>query len=266
MSIVLALGVLAAVSGAGPLMSMAPPDDAAVREALQKLSRRTLFFGHQSVGANVLEGVARVAAANGGGLRVVEVTAPGAPFAAGALSHALVGSNGDPLSKLTGFAGLLAESPAPPELAFVKLCWADFGPGTDAAALFRAYRERLASLAGLHPKTTFVHVTVPLTTVQSGPKAFLKRLLRRAPYGAAENEAREAYNALLRQAYAGREPLFDLARLESTAPDGAAVTHEEHGQRTPMLFSGYTGDGGHLNAAGQDRVARALLVYLAGLP
>ena len=60
----------------------------------------------------------------------------------------------------------------------------------------------------------FVHVTVPLTAAQSGLKSLVKRPMGRAP----DNVRLEEYNQLLRRTYAGREPIFDLARLESISP------------------------------------------------
>jgi lysophospholipase L1-like esterase len=59
----------------------------------------------------------------------------------------------------------------------------------------------------------------------------------------------------------GSEPLFDLARIEATRPDGGTETL--NGVRA--LVSSYSSDGGHLNAAGADVVARALVTYLATL-
>jgi lysophospholipase L1-like esterase len=106
-------------------------------------------------------------------------------------------------------------------------------------------------------------VTLPLTTVQTGLKAFAKRLLGRAPYGTVENVRREEYNELLRAAYAGREPLFDLARIESTAPDGSAVRVRWQGAVAPALAAQYTDDGGHLNVEGRRRAARELIAVLA---
>ena len=114
-----------------------------------------------------------------------------------------------------------------------------------------------------NPRTTFVHVTLPLTTAQSGWKALAKRLVGRAPYGTIENVRREQYNALMRRAYAGREPLFDLARIESTAPDGSAVTVAWDGTVAPAMAAAYTDDGGHLNEKGRLVAARALLAVLA---
>lgn len=255
---------LAAALAAGATAATPSPTDLA--DDLARLSRRRILFGHQSVGRNILDGVERLAASRGVGLSVLEISAPG-PLRAGTLSHAYVGVNGDPRSKLAAFERLLDGSgDAPPDIALVKLCYVDVSADTDTAGLFEAYRAKMRDLAARSPKTIFVHVTVPLTTLQSGPKAWLKRLLGREPYGALENGKREDFNARLRAAYAGREPLFDLARLEATTASGLPVTIESQGRRIPALDPAITSDGGHLDAAGQDRIARALVSYLASLP
>jgi lysophospholipase L1-like esterase len=147
----------------------------------------------------------------------------------------------------------------------VKLCYVDFHAGTDPAALFARYQSTLAELKRRHPGTTFVHFTAPLTITQGGWKPLVKKLIGRET-SEPENARREAYNALVRSAYQGKEPLFDVARLESTRPDGGAETVAWKGQQVPVLVPAYTDDGAHLNAAGQDRVARALVAFLAGLP
>lgn len=264
------LGILAvALVTSAALVAPAPlevPDSTRTAQALGRLGERRVFFGHQSVGANVLQGLARLSAAHGAPVRVTEIRGPGGQLSAGTFGHAYVGTNGDAFAKLREFGDALGVLQPSPDLAFVKFCWADFGPRADVEPLFRAYQERLADLTRRHPTTRFIHVTVPLTTVQSGPKAWVKRLLGRAPYGALENEAREAFNARLRAAYEGREPVFDLARLAARAPDGTEAAYTWQGRRTLALADAYTNDGGHLNPAGQDRVASALAAYLAALP
>jgi hypothetical protein len=81
-----------------------------------------------------------------------------------------------------------------------------------------------------------------------------------------ENIRRQEYNNLLRQAYQGREPIFDLARVESTTADGRAATATWQGKSVPILVKEYTDDGGHLNALGRTRAARELIAVLAALP
>ena len=219
---------------------------AQVRADLERVAQRDVFFAHQSVGRNVLDGVARLAFDAGVAVRIRDE---------------LAGVNGDPDSKLRAFAAAVDASA--PEVALLKLCWADFDAGTDAAALFRRYRTAIDALRARHPATVFVHVTAPLVTVQGGIGARIKKLAGASPGGFEANARRDEYNRLLRQAYEGREPIFDLARVESTAPDGRPSLAEWNGSAVPSLAAAYTDDGGHLNREGSARAAKALLAVLA---
>lgn len=243
-----------------------PSDEARLRAGLAALSRRRVFVGHQSVGVNVLDGLRALAIESGTPLRIVEVTAADRPVD-GAVLHGFVAANGRPELKLESFARMFRAGPAlGAELALLKFCYADFEASTDVRALFSRYQAMIADLRRVSTRTTFVHVTVPLTTIQGGPKALIKRLLGRTPYGVEENARRAEYNALLRAAYQGKEPIFDLAAIESTGPDGREVTLEWSGRRIPILADEYTDDGGHLNDRGSRRAARALITQLAAIP
>jgi hypothetical protein len=224
--------------------------DPVLRRELARVAGQRVIFGHQSVGANVLEGLRVLAARERMAVPVTGIR---------------VAENGDPLRKLRGFEQAMAGEGAGADIALLKFCYADIGPETDVRALFEAYRAAMARLRVAHPGTAFVHVTVPLTDLQRGPRALAKRLLGRPLHGTVENFRREEYNALLRAQYRGREPVFDLARVESTAPDGAAVRVAWEGRLAPALAHEYTDDGGHLNAAGRLRAARELLGVLAGV-
>ncbi|HET7362210.1 MAG TPA: SGNH/GDSL hydrolase family protein [Burkholderiales bacterium] len=239
----------------------ASASDEALRADLSLLATKRIYFAHQSVGANILQGVAELAQGAGVPLRIVQ-SPRAADVPAGAFGHFFVPENGAPLEKLANFEKALG-SGAGIDIALIKFCYVDIDASTDAAALFARYQATIAELRAENPHTVFVHVTLPLTTVQTGPKALAKRLLGRAPYGTIENVRREQYNALMRRAYAGREPLFDLARLESHAPDGAAASVAWDGSVAPALANAYTDDGGHLNARGRDLAARELIRVLA---
>jgi hypothetical protein len=195
-----------------------------------------IYFGHQSVGANILQGV-----------KELGVSLP--------VKDEFLAENGDPLRKLENFKAALGEG-SRFDVALVKFCYVDVNAETDTRTLFERYRVTIAELQAKNPRTVFVHATLPLTTVQTGPKAWAKRLLGRAPYGTIENLRRAEYNTLLRRAYAGREPIFDLARLESIAPDGSAVTVTWNGATAPAMSPAYSDDGGHLNANGRARAAQ----------
>lgn len=202
-----------------------------------------IYFGHQSVGANILQGIKEL----------------GAPLS---IKDEFLPENGEPLRKIENFAKAVGEG-SRYDIALMKFCYVDIDADTDVQALFARYRDTIVELQAKNPRTTFVHVTLPLTTVQTGPKALIKRLLGRAPYGTIENVRRAEYNSLLRRTYGGREPIFDLARIESTAPDGTVATATWKGSTVPAMAAAYTDDGGHLNAAGRVRAAREFLAVLS---
>lgn len=202
-----------------------------------------VFFGHQSVGANVLDGV--------------EEVGPGRVH----FEHRLLGTNGDPLSKLAAFELAVAEVAGRVHLAFFKFCYADFTALTDVDALFAAYQHTLSRLQSAYPRVAFAHVTVPLTVVQGGVTGWVKRHLGLGAWGELENVKRHAFNQRLRDAYRGA-PLFDLALVESTRADGTQETWRFAGLAAPKLRADFTDDGGHLNQQGRLVVARALLSFL----
>ncbi len=238
--------------------------DASLRSELDRVAQRRIFFGHQSVGNNLLDGVKQLAAMVGAPVNVVEVKAASAVGSA-MIGHALIPENGEPLKKLKSFEQAMSSKSASLDIAFMKFCYVDFTAETNATALFESYRSTLDALQAKNPGTTFVHVTAPLIVVQGGIKAGVKRLLGNAPYGTLENMRREEYNTLLRQAYQGRAPIFDLAKVESTSPDGTVETVEWKGRAAPAMAPVYSDDGGHLNAVGKLRAARELVSILASI-
>ena len=70
----------------------------------------------------------------------------------------------------------------------------------------------------------------------------------------------------MRNAYRGREPVFDLATIESTRPDGRREAIRAGSRSGYALVPAYTSDNSHLNEQGRRRVAEELLVFLARLP
>jgi hypothetical protein len=211
--------------------------------------RARVFFGHQSVGENILEGIRAIIAP-----RKLEWV------------DAKIGTNEQPLSKLEAFRSAVTEGVGKgASLALMKFCYIDFNAATDVGALFGSYKRTMVDLERECPKTTFVHFTAPLTTVASGPKAWVQKALGRAASGERENEKRHAYSDLLRAEYSGKEPVFDLAAIES-----GGLAHprrfELEGRSLPMLAPAFTDDGGHLNAKGRRVVAAELLRFLARVP
>jgi hypothetical protein len=231
-----------------------------------KLAAKHIYFGHQSVGGNIMEGVDELVRQYPRlGLRVQAADAPPGD-SAGVFLHGAIGRNGDPRLKTEDFARRLEGGLGDRvDIAFHKYCFADILDTTDVESVFSNYRSTMERLHAKYPRAVFVHVTAPLVRVQSGPRALLKKLLGQPPGRYPANFNRERFNALMRQAYAGREPFFDLAALESTRPDGARERIAFGGRSGYALYPGYTGDGSHLNEEGRRRTAEALLVLLADL-
>lgn len=255
--------LLALVALGATAVAHSAVDDANLRENLERIAQQRIFFGHQSVGVNLLEGIKQLSTMAGVPVRIVEVkTASDVKQAM--IGQTFIAENEYPLKKLKSFEDDMGSKPTGLDIAFMKFCYVDFTAETDAKALFTRYRTTIEGLKARNPGTTFVHVTAPLTSEQGGTKEFVKRMLGRG--GSAVNVRREEYNSLLRKTYQGREPIFDLARVESTAPDGAAVTVEWNGIVAPAMDSVYTDDGGHLNSIGKLRAARELISVLAAIP
>ena len=250
------LTTMAATSTAGT------SGDDTLRPQLQRIASQRIYFGHQSVGDNLLSGVARLAEQAGVPLQIQKLASDqergGAEFL-----ESYIAENTQPLKKLQSFEDALAQQRPRMDIAAMKFCFIDFSAQTDAKSLFAQYSARMDRVRREHPGLRIVHITTPLTVVQTGFKASLKRMLGRAPYGLLENQRREEYNRLLRQAYAGKEPVFDLAQLESTLPDGSPLRVEWEGQQVPALVPAYSSDGEHLNALGQLTAARQFIKVLA---
>ena len=254
--------LLAGCSGHAP----PPPEPQALRADLETVAHARVLFGRQSVGRNVLAGLAQLAEDNGVALRIQEIDGE-PPDGRPGLFHARIGVNGDPAGKIDAFVQLL-ERPARPryDAALMELCYLDFGsearrPVTPAALVAR-YLAAVRSLAARRPDVRLVHVTAPLRAEPPGWKSRLKRLLGRETEEDADNVLRNDYNAQLVSAVAGA-PLFDLALVESTRPDGRTSEFRRSGRAVRTLAPEYTTDGGHLNPGGSRRAAIALVQALA---
>ena len=234
---------------------------------LTAVARTRVFFGHQSVGMNVLEAVPGIYADHGVSAPPIEQgrTEPGAN--GGFIAHQFIGENEKTLLKLEDFDRTMRGGMGRQvDVALMKFCYVDITTSTDVDALFARYRDTMAALERDFPDVTFIHVTVPLTTepgLFTELKIRLKTLLgRRDGRGQPANVARERLNALIRGEYAGRH-LFDLAAIESTKPDGTRVSGRYDNQRYFALYDGYATDMAFLNAVGSKIAATAFLEAIA---
>jgi hypothetical protein len=233
---------------------------------LAKLASKRIYFGHMSVGNNIIQGVQEIFQSHPHLLLAVHETEDVESLGQGFFAHSRIGDNMQPLKKVHNFAEKMdAGLGNQAEIAFFKFCYIDIMADQDTDQVLATYQQTMSNLQHKYPKTTFVHVTVPLTVVQTGWKVPIKKLLGKAPGGYLDNIKRNQFNQKLLSTYAGKEPVFDLARVEATRPDGSVATFEWEGNTYLGMSENYASDGRHLNEQGRRYVAEQLLVFLANI-
>jgi hypothetical protein len=232
---------------------------------LKVVGNMRIFFGHQSVGKNILEGISDISAGADHKINIVESREVKAKDEAVFL-HASIGKNKDPFSKIADFREIVENGiSGKTDVAFFKFCYVDFDQMTDIQSIFQKYQETLQSLKESYPQIIFVHLTVPLVESSLNLKDYIKKIIGKSIPSQEGNITRCKFNTLLREKYEGKEPIFDLAKIESTYPDGKREVFKKSGSTFYALVPAYTYDGGHLNEAGRKLVAAKLLLLLASL-
>lgn len=237
-----------------------------VESDLRTVAGARVFFGHQSVGRNILDGIRMLSERTGVAIRIEEV-GDGPPPAGAGLFHANVGENGMPGSKIDEFASRVGGAgEASYDAAVLKFCYVDLEEAdveiADPAELFLRYRDMISTLQSTRPGLSIVPATMPLMAEPPGKKTRIKRLLGMATWRDEANRLRNEYNAMVRSELSTPE-LFDIARIEATHADGTRSTFNANGERIEMLAPEYTDDGGHLNDEGKLLVAAGFLRSLS---
>lgn len=220
----------------------------------------TLFFGHQSVGENIVTGLTElIETGASGSFTITDTKQPDGP----GFFHSKIGENRDPLKKMDEFKQILmADSGANINIAFMKLCYVDITADTDIESLFTSYTEMVSELEQAYPQIRLIHLTVPLRTFETGIKGLAKRILGKDK-SIPENRARNLYNRFVVNRFGSSEALFDLAALESTNPDGTREFRTRKGEKIYGLSPYLSNDGGHLNEKGRKFIASSLLLFIS---
>jgi hypothetical protein len=210
------------------------------------------YFVHASVGSNIMDGIRSLNASDPSRYKLTAVTAGATP--PGALRKGSIyeygRGNPDWHSKVDGFATYLSNGWGnKANVVLNKFCYIDPGATLQYYALANANNTAMSQLESLYPNTTFVYMTIPLTTGRDS-----------------DNIKRNTFNTQLREwVAANNKVLFDVADIEAYDSNNAAQTFVSGGQSYQMLYSDYTSDGGHLSTAGQRRVALGFYALGAGL-
>lgn len=232
------------------------------KQAMQIIKDSRILFAHKSVGNNILSGLKDLSDETGIELNVKKID--NKPIESKKIfAHSMGGKNDYPKTKIDSFTAKLKElnNELVPEVAFLKLCYVDIKPNTDVNELFSYYKEKIESLKKEKPDTTFVHLTVPLQSNPNSIKTKIKRLIGRQIWEEASNIKRNEFNQLINKSYKG-EPIFDIARIESTRKDGSREQFMEDGKVYYSMSPEYTTDGGHLNKLGENIVATEMVNFL----
>lgn len=200
----------------------------------ERLRGARIFFGHQSVGQNILDGAEQL------GFRFRSVSAGEEYDGDVRLGEALLGRNGDGVGKVRAYVDLLDRGGVGRRVdaAGMKLCYSDVEGTTDLEPLKAAYASAVDRLTQAFPHLRLLHVTPPLES-DDGPG----------------NTKRLALGTWLKERYGTRAVVLDLAAVESTSPTGAPCRKNN----VPALCDALREDHGHLSEGGSRHVAKAFL-------
>ncbi|MEZ4600281.1 MAG: hypothetical protein R2940_10895 [Syntrophotaleaceae bacterium] len=234
------------------------------KTSIDRIINRKIFFGHQSVGKNILGGVSSIVKDHK--VKIIDLKDIQPESALGpAFYHLRIGSNNDPKSKVDSFSKVIkSNSFINIDIAFLKFCYVDITKNSNIEEIFNYYKLNFSKLRKEFPNTIFVHLTVPLTKNNDSWKTTVKKIIGKNDlWEYSDNIQRNRFNEMIFEEYQGKEPVFDLAAVQSTHPDGKREVFAFKGKTYFALVKEYTYDGGHLNELGSRRVAASLLKFLA---
>ena len=242
------------------------------QEKWNMLSQKKIFFGHNSVGNNILTGIKHILKEYPNiKIKIITTRHPD-DFKEPILGHSWIGSNMEPISKTRAFENIIQGGlGGKVDIAVMKMCYVDITSKTKIKEVFFDYQQKLSKMEVLFPEIKFIHMTVPLTSkpegiqfiVQKG-KNIIKKIIGRPVFNYKDNINRNTMNDMYREAYDDNTSLFDLALLESVENKKESV-YIKNDIKIRTLTKKYTDDGGHLNIEGSKQIAEQFLIFLANL-
>ena len=236
------------------------------RKNLIKMKDKRIYFFHHSVGHNIQAGLRTLSSESALDLKIV--WQKDQPISSEKVFvNATGGKNTQPKSKVDSFTAQIKELNADmaPDIAFMKFCYVDFNPHTNINEILSYYKQNIETLKNERPEIKFVHLTVPLVRRPNTIKDKVYRFLGRLVWEDTSNVKRAEFNKLLFENFP-HDPIFDIARVESTLPDGSRSSFEQDGKTYYSLANEYAADNGHLNTLGQRRAAIEIAKFLAEIP
>jgi len=237
-----------------------------IQQNLKLIGNSRMYFGHMSVGANVIDGIRDIASeTQNSHINIIERGSTDS-FPESFFLHSPIGENTKPVSKCIDFKNVIrTELAGKIDYALFKFCYVDFNEDTNVEAVFKDYSNIMDELIANYPDITFIHVTTPLRSIDSGPGVWIREILGRENKSKIKNMQRNRFNKMLRAKY-GDRPILDLAAAESTYLDGSRHTFKYKGDTVYYaMIDDYTDDGGHLNELGRRKVASDFIAGIANI-
>jgi lysophospholipase L1-like esterase len=231
----------------------------------EELAQKKIYFGHRSVGNNIIDGIKDLIKANS--QIKLDMVAPTGTFNSkvGFFMHSMIEQDASPQKIAADFQKLKNEV-IRQDFDIVLLRFTPFYNNKEMTEILGDYNDSLNQLKNNYPKTMFVHTTFPLNRSKTTWKTWIKKLIGKNDiWEYAGNIKANEFNEHLRKKYYGKKPLFDLAKFESTYPNGERETFSLYGKEYFQLVSDYTYDGVHLNEKGRKIVAEQLLLLLVNI-
>ena len=228
------------------------------------LGNKKIYFGHQSVGYDIIDGVEFILNNNPDiNINIIEGSKLSL-FENPVFAHSKNGLNGDPKSKIDAFYKIVDEGlGGKVDIAGFKFCYADFNKNTDITNIFEYYKNKMNKISQKYPNVEIIHFTVPLRAIQTGPKAWVKKILNK-DVGIKDNYARQQFNELLINNFNGLS-IFDLAKHESTNLDKIREYTFVNDKKVYSMVPDYTIDGGHLSNKGKYYIGTQYLLFLTDI-
>ncbi|TAH32144.1 hypothetical protein EYC58_05760 [Candidatus Saccharibacteria bacterium] len=235
-------------AAAGYALQQEPPAGPLTAQQLTALKSKRILFGHQSVGANMVDGIPALYSSYSVSPPTMIDASQINSTSGGFFADFYVGVNGDPVGKTADFNTTVRQYSSKLDIALMKFCFIDIVQGVNVSQVFNAYKSVMDQLVSDFPAIKFVYATAALDE-----------------YSVDNAVTREQLNTLIRNQYASTGRLFDLAAIESTRPNGTRVSGTSGGNTYYQLYDAYSSDGGHLNATGEQVVDTAFFTLLAQL-
>jgi hypothetical protein len=239
-----------------------------LKKDLLVIQDKRIYFGHRSVGNSIIKGLKDIAS-NFDEIQINIIDMDSTDINSNPIihnsffAHNRIGINGEPDTKCNSFYETIHQKiENNVDFAFFKFCFADIKAKSNVSQSFKYYKETIQKLDEKFPEINFLHMTIPIGSGSAPWKQTIKNILGKDDWSVPDNIKRNEFNKLITENFSDHL-IFDLAKVESTYPDGSRSQFKKDGQVYYNLVYDYTTDGGHLNELGSKIVAKEFIHYLA---